>query len=62
LTDGGKARAGAANPKRNNAPLDAIYCEALPRFYNVCAASQAGIERAVNEVVDFSVAINRKIG
>jgi hypothetical protein len=55
--NGGKLRAGAANPKRYNPAFNAIKREAAACTNNAAPALQTGIERAVNEVLDFSVAV-----
>jgi len=55
--NGRKARAGAANSKVHNAILHTVQRENAPCFYESRAATKARIARAVNEALDFSVAL-----
>jgi hypothetical protein len=55
--NGGKARAGAANPKRNDAAFNAVKRETSACTNDAGAASQAWIKDAINEVFKLLVAI-----
>jgi predicted transcriptional regulator len=55
--NGRKARAGAADAEVYNAILDAVQGEDASRLNEARAATKARIARAVNEALNFSVAV-----